>query len=1217
MKKVILITLLNILMLANLNAQGYCNNQSFLEVLSASLGSPLNGPYKPCEEVLFCYTIVDFNSDECNWLHGIVPDYGDCWDETSFSPVLEGLPNQILSLPTNNSGNGAWGWYSDGEITYNDFGGSLPPGAELGPGFFYQNYVDGPAGADAGETWGDGISCNSQGLIWSFCFGLTTECDPNCGNAGEINCSLSIKSYADGETGAREIPSCTIDAPNTFDFNVTCCEQPTLDIDNSYAICSGELFELSLPSDNSNINYNYWVSQSNNVTGMSSGSGTEISQTLINQTLDIQTVTYVITPTNTAGGCDGESVVVDVTIYPNLQVDIQGSPVVCANACIYLFATANIPGDYTYEWNQGVVLQDEEFSYCQPIFGGSEEFQVTITDNTTGCTAISAPFYVEELLPVFLDLGLDAEIPCGESSITIAPMYDLSINFQNIFWNGPNGFSSNNINIDVIEPGIYILTIFDENGCPSFDNITISEATDLEGVNAGEDVNLPCGATGIGLDASNSLSGSNYIHQWSTSDGQILFDGETLFPFVEAGTYTLTTIDLNTGCSGSDEVTVFNSLAVIANGETILDCNNPIATLDGSGSAAATDIIYEWTTNDGNIVDGENTNTAQVDAAGTYILVVTDTLEECSSTAQIEVEDGAFFPIADGGGDQYINCLTDTPTLDASGSSLSDNITLEWTGPDGTGYNEAVIMVSMTGAYVLTLTNNDSGCSATDIVMVEEDFTTPALNIAGSINLNCFNGATVDIGSNGPTGAEFDYEWTGPQGATIDNANTATATVDMIGLYTLVVTNTNNGCTASDQWEVVDDFSIALTTTDVNCEEGDGMASIQTTGIADPVFIWSNGASSTSSTIEDLEPGNYNVVIATANGTCTDLQEFEIEADLSCKVYIGGHVYADFIVQNCELDEDELGLEGITVTLQPENISVETDANGYYEFEANTGDYTIEVGEQDPYILQCPIDGVIPVSLPDTSDVSFGNDFFFQVITDFDLIISARSNPAIAGESQLYRLNYCNFGTQQINGILKFTHDPLLTFDPVATGADSYDPETRTASWNFTNLPFLGCNAVNFNMDIPLDIPDGTILVSQAVITPIVGDINAGNNSKTWNKTVTGASSIGFDQSNMSVIEMPAIANDPSELPSTIELLDNQPNPFRGETLIRFKLPASVPATISVYDLTGKVLKTYTVDFSKGYNEWLIKEADLSGQGMLIYKVETANESVIGKMMKL
>jgi hypothetical protein len=81
------------------------------------------------------------------------------------------------------------------------------------------------------------------------------------------------------------------------------------------------------------------------------------------------------------------------------------------------------------------------------------------------------------------------------------------------------------------------------------------------------------------------------------------------------------------------------------------------------------------------------------------------------------------------------------------------------------------------------------------------------------------------------------------------------------------------------------------------------------------------------------------------------------------------------------------------------------------------------------------------------------------------------------------------------------------------------------------------------------------------------------------------------------------------------DLYQNQPNPFKSETVIGFNLPVEGAATLTVYDVSGRVLKVYSADFAQGYNEVEISRADLSGAGVLYYQLDTENDSATKKMI--
>ncbi len=84
---------------------------------------------------------------------------------------------------------------------------------------------------------------------------------------------------------------------------------------------------------------------------------------------------------------------------------------------------------------------------------------------------------------------------------------------------------------------------------------------------------------------------------------------------------------------------------------------------------------------------------------------------------------------------------------------------------------------------------------------------------------------------------------------------------------------------------------------------------------------------------------------------------------------------------------------------------------------------------------------------------------------------------------------------------------------------------------------------------------------------------------------------------------------------NTFELYQNTPNPFSTYTDISFNLPESSTGTMSIYDLSGKVLKVISKDFEKGMNTVRIKKSDLNVSGVLYYRLETGDYTATKKMI--
>ena len=82
-------------------------------------------------------------------------------------------------------------------------------------------------------------------------------------------------------------------------------------------------------------------------------------------------------------------------------------------------------------------------------------------------------------------------------------------------------------------------------------------------------------------------------------------------------------------------------------------------------------------------------------------------------------------------------------------------------------------------------------------------------------------------------------------------------------------------------------------------------------------------------------------------------------------------------------------------------------------------------------------------------------------------------------------------------------------------------------------------------------------------------------------------------------------------------LLQNTPNPFSDHTMIAFTMPVADAATVTVYDLTGKVVFERQMNAVAGMNEVRIEANELRAEGVLYYQVQTGEFSATRKMLRL
>ena len=81
---------------------------------------------------------------------------------------------------------------------------------------------------------------------------------------------------------------------------------------------------------------------------------------------------------------------------------------------------------------------------------------------------------------------------------------------------------------------------------------------------------------------------------------------------------------------------------------------------------------------------------------------------------------------------------------------------------------------------------------------------------------------------------------------------------------------------------------------------------------------------------------------------------------------------------------------------------------------------------------------------------------------------------------------------------------------------------------------------------------------------------------------------------------------------SEFSLEQNVPNPFDNLTTINYSLPKGTKASLTIFDLSGKLIKDYALTAQKGQ---VVIQASEIGKGMFIYSLVSNNQEMITKKM--
>ena len=417
-------------------------------------------------------------------------------------------------------------------------------------------------------------------------------------------------------------------------------------------------------------------------------------------------------------------------------------------------------------------------------------------------------------------------------------------------------------------PGQYSLIVTNFGGgraCRDTATVIVPGALEVPSASAGAPQVLNCILTQIPLQGTGS-AGPQYSYFWTASNGGNIVSGaNTLTPIVNApGTYTLRVTNTQNGCSATAITSVSRqntppSLEV--QGGT-LTCLSPAVILQDTTNAAIPG--YAWTGPNGFSANQRNPS---VQAAGDYLLVVTDSVTGCTSSATASVlADNAPPGAAATGG--VLNCLTESITLNAV--TPASNPSFSWTGPNGFTSTLQNPTVETSGEYAVTVTGQN-GCTSTANAEVSLNNTPPGANLSVSGSLNCFNSTVNIIATSNANPANLLHVWSLPGGTQDTTGTVALYPAAAAGVYAVTIANTVNGCISTDTIEVLrfENVGAAIESLqNLRCfGDGDGALNAAASGgNGTYAFTWNNGASTPA--VTGLNAGTYTVTI-TDGQNCT------------------------------------------------------------------------------------------------------------------------------------------------------------------------------------------------------------------------------------------------------------------------------------------------------------------------------------------------------------
>ncbi len=513
-----------------------------------------------------------------------------------------------------------------------------------------------------------------------------------------------------------------------------------------------------------------------------------------------------------------------------------------------------------------------------------------LVEDANGCRK-TANVDVEDLPPpTFTVTTNDAN--CGGANdgriiVNVTNGFGYNLEFSN---NNGGSYQGSNV-FNNLAPGSYDVMIRYQQGsfiCTTpASTETVGTPSNITGT-ANPDFIPSCLNENGGQITISGVSGGTGPYDYSIGAG---FSPTTVFTNLGVGTYTPQIRDAN-GCVETLAPIIFNALNKPTDMDftiSSIDCLTSTASVTVAVTGGTGPYTYEIIAPAGSAINNGNNPVFTGLGLGTYTFRVTDNAG-CSYNEAFAITDISSISVQA----QPIDVVTCVGDNDGSGRFLVDGFATTYSyqidaGPLNTGETNGVIDLTglIAGNYNITVTDEDTNCSDTAILTIQE----PAVAFAiGSLNvtaMSCQNGnvGSVTINTVGGWGGNR-YTLTQPDASIRGPKNGKTfSNLTQDGLYQVSVTDAN-GCTITDSFTLTSLSSPTLTlnnaasdfcydnvdaaTLVVNAAGGDGSYQYRING----------GPLGGSNSFNSLTPGTYVIEVVDGND-CRDTVTATIAQEIS------------------------------------------------------------------------------------------------------------------------------------------------------------------------------------------------------------------------------------------------------------------------------------------------------------------------------------------------
>ena len=193
------------------------------------------------------------------------------------------------------------------------------------------------------------------------------------------------------------------------------------------------------------------------------------------------------------------------------------------------------------------------------------------------------------------------------------------------------------------------------------------------------------------------------------------------------------------------------------------------------------------------------------------------------------------------------------------------------------------------GTYDLLVTNTENACTNLAQVIVDEQIVSPIVEAGQNDTINCIQATAQLSGLGSSAGIDFEYLWSSLDGNPITGQDQLDISVDLDGVYQLLVTNNINGCKDSDLVFVTLDTITPVLSTEIpdilNCTVSEALLSVNSSVIDNVTYSWTTATGNivsgddTSNPIVDA-PGSYVLQFVNDINGCQAQDQIDVLQDI-------------------------------------------------------------------------------------------------------------------------------------------------------------------------------------------------------------------------------------------------------------------------------------------------------------------------------------------------